>query len=66
MSDFCYYDAGSITANKISVGWITQSNSIYGIILKNIKIRECHMVKFIMNKANNSFIEGSNPNLAIY
>ncbi|CAD8123943.1 unnamed protein product [Paramecium sonneborni] len=66
VNDFCFYDAGTITANKISVGWISEQNALYGIVLKNIKIRECHMVKFIMNKANNNYIDGSNPNLAIY
>ncbi|CAD8212012.1 unnamed protein product [Paramecium octaurelia] len=66
ISDFCYYDAGSITANKISVGWISESNSLYGIVLKNIKIKECHMVKFVMNKANDDYIDASNPQLALY
>ncbi|CAD8108237.1 unnamed protein product [Paramecium primaurelia] len=66
ISDFCYFDAGSITANKISVGWIQEQNALYGIVLKNIKIKECHMVKFIMNKANNVYIDGSNPKIALY
>ncbi|CAD8127321.1 unnamed protein product [Paramecium sonneborni] len=66
VSDFCFYDAGSLTANKISVGWISESSSLYGIVLKNVKIRECHMVKFVMNKAESYFIDGSNPNLSLY
>ncbi|CAD8212701.1 unnamed protein product [Paramecium pentaurelia] len=66
VSDFCYYDAGSITANKISVGWISEQNGLYGIVLKNIKINQCHMVKFIMNKVNNNYIDGSNSGLDIY
>ncbi|CAD8182174.1 unnamed protein product [Paramecium octaurelia] len=66
ISDYCYYDAGSITANKISVGWISEQNSLYGIVLKNIKINECHQVKFTMNKINSNYIDGSNSGLDIY
>lgn len=31
VSDLCYFDAGDITSDKISVGWILESKGFYGI-----------------------------------